>query len=249
MRMSKILLVTGSSQGIGRAIAELAFEKGYTVVLHGSKYSQKLDELHKKLKGSFKTYFNVVDKEATQKEIQNIIHQTGRIDAVINNAGVIVNYIKDIQESDDEKALEEWRVNVLGPLHVIQAVLPSMIKSKSGSVVNIASIKGYPNYSTVSSFTYSMTKAAVISMTKSLAKRYSPQGIRFNVISPGYVRTGISNIWSKETWKRMIDGTLLGRIAEPKEIAPLALFLASDEASFITGSDYVIDGGYMLGGK
>ena len=247
--MNKTILITGSSRGIGKGIAELAYGKGWTVIVHGSKDSQELKEENVKLKGSLRTNFDIADKEATNKGIKEIINQVGNIDAVVNNAGIVLNYIKDISEMSDEKALEEWRVNVLGTLHVIKAVLPSMLEKHSGSIVNIASMKGYPNYSTMSSFTYSQAKAGVISLTKSLAKAYSGQGVRVNVISPGYVQSGISSIWSEATYKRIIDGTLLGRVAEPKEIAHLALFLASDDASFITGSDIIIDGGYTLKGK
>lgn len=247
--MSKTILITGSSRGIGKGIAEIAYQKGYQVILHGSKDSKELNDLHSKLKGSIKTCFDIADKTKTYHEIQKIVKEIESIDAVVNNAGIILNYINDINEVDEDKALKEWQVNVLGTMHVIQAVLPKMLEKRKGSIVNIASMKAYPTYSSMSSFTYSQSKAAVLSMTKSLAKVYSPKGVRFNAILPGYVQSGISNIWSEETYKRIIDGTLLGRVATPQEVGHLAIFLASDDSAFITGADFVIDGGYMLRGK
>ncbi|MFA5769996.1 MAG: SDR family oxidoreductase [Patescibacteria group bacterium] len=247
--MKKTILVTGSSRGIGKAIATLAHSNGYRTIVHGSKESKELDEVNKNLSGSFKLIFDVSDKLATFQSINKFIKENGQINVLVNNAGMIMNYPKNIDEVDDDKALLEWKVNVLGPIHCIQAVLPEMLKQKKGSIINIASMKGYPNYSTMSSFTYSQTKAAVLSMTKSLAKTYSPLGIRFNAVCPGYVLTDISKIWAKETWDRINTGILLGRIGKPEEIAQLVLFLASDEASYITGSDYIIDGGYTIKGK
>lgn len=247
--MKKTILVTGSSRGIGRAIAKLAHSKGYRVIIHGSKESKELDEVNKSLSESFKLVFDVADKLATKKSIHKFIKENGLIDVLVNNAGIILNYLKDIDEVDDDKALQEWKVNVLGPIHCVQAVLPEMLKQKKGSIINIASMKGYPNYSTLSSFIYSQTKAAVLSMTKSLAKTYSPFGVRFNAVSPGYFLTDISKVWTKETWNRINTGILLGRVGKLEELAQLVMFLASDDSSYITGCDYLIDGGYTIKGK
>jgi len=245
----KTILITGSSRGIGKAIATLAHKQGYKIILNGSKESPQLNATFKSLPGSIKTVFDVANKEETNTSIQDIIDQVGAIDILVNNAGIILNTPKDISEVDDEKALQEWRVNVLGTIHCIQAVLPAMLEKGRGSIINLASIKAYPNLATLSSFTYGHTKAAVLEITKSLAKTYSPKGISFNVVSPGYVSTDISQSWPKETWERINNGILLDRVAKPEEIAPLVMFLASDDASYITGSDFVVDGGYSLKGK
>ncbi len=124
-----------------------------------------------------------------------------------------------------------------------------MLKKKIGSIINISSIKGYPNLATMSTFTFAQTKSAVVSMTKSLAKIYSPKGIRVNAVAPGYTETDQVKLWNEQTFKRINEGTLFGRMAQPEEIAPLVLFLASDEASYVTGSVFLIDGGYMIKGK
>lgn len=245
----KTILITGSSRGIGKAIAELAHKQGYKVIVHGRTDSKELNNLHTSLDGSLKCYFDIADKQATHDGIKQLLENVGTIDVLVNNAGVTRNFLKDISEMDDDKAIEEYRTNVLGTIHCTQAVLPKMLEQKSGSVINIASIKGQYNLATMSTFTFAATKAGIISLTKALAKSYGDKGIRFNSVSPGYVETDQVNDWNEETFKRINDGTILGRIAKADEVSPLVMFLASDEASYITGSDYLVDGGYSIHGK
>lgn len=132
-------------------------------------------------------------------------------------------------------------------LHCIQAVLPSMLKKNSGSIVSVSSIKGQQNLGTMSSLTYAPSKAGVISLTKALAKSYP--AIRFNSVSPGYVETDQADDWGPQTFDRINNGTVMGRIGQPEEIANVILFLASDKASYVTGADFLVDGGYSIKGK
>lgn len=239
----KTILITGSSRGIGKAIAELAHKQGYKVIVHGRTDSEALQKVHGSLKDSEKTVFDVSDKQATADAIAKL----GHIDVLVNNAGVARNFLKDVSEMDDEKALEEYKVNILGTLHCIQAVVPSMQAKKAGSIISISSIKGQSNLATMSTLTFGATKAGIISLSKALAKSYPD--IRFNTVSPGYVETDQVNDWNEETFKRISDGTILGRISKPQEIAPLVMFLATEDASYITGSDFLADGGYAIKGK
>ncbi len=243
--MTKRILITGSSRGIGRAIAEAAHANGYEVIVHGKTDSAELQDTHTALVDSTKVFFDVADKATTIAAIEKL----GPIDVLVNNAGIARNFLKDVAEMDDDKALEEYRTNVLGTLHCIQATLPGMLERGSGSVVNIAPIKGQSNLATTSTLTFAATKAGIISITKALAKTYGDRGIRFNSVSPGYVETDQVNDWNEETFNRINNGTILGRIAQPAEIAPMVLFLASDDASYITGSDFLLDGGYTIKGK
>jgi NAD(P)-dependent dehydrogenase (short-subunit alcohol dehydrogenase family) len=245
----KTILVTGSSRGIGKAIAELAHQKGYKVIVHGKGQSDELESVHKALSGSVKAVFDIADKQATHTAINELLNEIGTIDVLVNNAGVARNFLKDVADMDDDKAIEEYRTNVLGTLHCTQAVLPKMLEQNAGSVVNIASIKGQYNLATMSTMTFAATKAGIISITKALAKSYGDKGVRFNSVSPGYVETDQVNDWNEETFNRINNGTILGRISKTEEIAPLVLFLASDEASYITGSDFLADGGYSIKGK
>jgi len=125
------------------------------------------------------------------------LEEVGTVDVLVNNAGIGINFISDISESDDEKALAEYQVNVLGTLRVTKFVIPGMLKNEKGSIVNIASFKGLYNMSTMSSLTYGPSKAAVIALTKALAKTYSPKGVRFNAVMPGYIRTDVAEDWPK----------------------------------------------------
>lgn len=245
----KTILVTGSSRGIGKAIAELAHQKEYRVIVHGKNPSEELEKTHQALSGSLKAVFDVADKQATNTSIMELLNEVGIIDVLVNNAGVARNFLKDVADTNDDKAVEEYRTNILGTIHSIQAVLPKMLEQKSGSIINIASIKGHYNLATMSTLTFAITKAGIISLTKALAKSYGDKGVRFNSVSPGYVETDQVNDWNEETFNRINNGTILGRIAKPDEIAPLVLFLASEEASYITGSDYLVDGGYSIKSK
>lgn len=245
----KTILITGSSRGIGKAIAKLAHQKGYKVILHGKTVTDELTKTNDELKNSYIVAFDVADKQATHKAIEKLIAELGTIDVLVNNAGVARNFIKDVADMDDDKAIEEYQTNVLGILHCVQAVLPKMLEQKSGSVINIASIKGHYNLATMSTLTYAASKAGVMSITKALAKSYGDKNVRFNSVSPGYVETDQVNDWNEETFNRINNGTILGRISKPEEIAPLVLFLASDEAGYITGSDFLADGGYSIKGK
>lgn len=244
MKDKKTILITGSSRGIGRAIAELAYQQGYNVIVHGMTDSKELEEVHSKLKGSIKLSFDISNLKDVRSALEGV-----EVDILINNAGIARNFLSKIEDLDNGKALEEYKTNVLGTLNVTRALLPGMVKRGYGSVVNIASIKGRSNLSTLSTLTFGGTKAAIISLTKSLAKVYSPMGVRFNVVSPGYVETDQVKDWNDDTFKRINEGTILGRMASPEEIAETVMFIASNKASYMVGSEVLIDGGYEIKGK
>jgi 3-oxoacyl-[acyl-carrier protein] reductase len=144
----KTILITGSSRGIGKAIAHLAHKRGYKVVVHGKSDSEALNKTCEELPGSIKVVFDIANKVETKTSISKLLSEVGSIDVLVNNAGIARNFISAVDEVDDDKALEEYSVNVLGTLHCIQSVLPSMLERGEGSVVNICSIKGHPNLST-----------------------------------------------------------------------------------------------------
>lgn len=249
MSNKPVVLITGSSRGIGKATALEAAKKGYQVILHGKTNSEELSHVQAKIPDSFMVYFDVANKSETKEQFRLIKKKVGRIDALINNAGWFGNKGNSLKDIDDGIAIEEFKINVLGTLHCCQETIPMMIQQGRGSIVNVSSIKGFPNLSTFSSLTYGATKAGVISITKSLAKKYSEYGIRINTVLPGYIETDQIKNWGKESYARIKNGILLNRIGKPEEVASLIVFLLSDEASYITGSEFFIDGGYSLKGK
>lgn len=239
----KTILVTGSSRGIGKAVAVLAASKGYRVIVHASTDSKQLQDTHKEVEGSVKTFFDVADKQA----VDAAMSQLGPIDVLVNNAGIGKARNKVVTDADDEQALKEYKVNVLGTLHCIQAAIPGMVERGGGSIVNVASIKGHANLTSMRSLTYGISKAAVIAMTQALAKEFPT--VRINSVSPGYVKTEMSKEWPPETFDKIKNQTVTGRISQPEEIAQAILFLASDDASYATGTDLLVDGGFNIKDK
>lgn len=239
----KTILITGSSRGIGKAVAMLAASKGYKVIVHASTDSEQLQATHKEIEGSTKVFFDIADKNA----VSDAIGKLGPIDILVNNAGTGKSRNTDVADVDDEQALKEYGVNVLGTLHCIQAVMPGMVERGGGSIVNVASIKGHYNLTSLKSLTYGISKAGVIALTQALAKEYPT--VRINSVSPGYVQTEMSKGWPPETFEKIKNQTVTGRISQPEEIAQAILFLASDDASYATGADLLIDGGFNIKDK
>jgi 3-oxoacyl-[acyl-carrier protein] reductase len=242
MLKNKIILITGSSSGIGAATARLAKEYGATPILHGKTESKELKTLAKELNCEY-IVCDVANKTAVKSKVQRIIKKVKKIDALVNCAGISIR--QKFLESTDESWLDVFKVNVLGTTHFCQAVIPFMQKNKYGRIVNIASIRAYVN--TAGRPAYSASKAAVMNLTSVLAKEFAPN-IAVNAIAPGFTETPMAETWDEEVWKQL-KTALLGRVGQPKEIAEAILFLASDRASFITGQTIIVDGGYSISGK
>lgn len=238
----KVILITGSSRGIGVATARLAVSYGAKVILHGRSESAELKNLSKELNTEY-IACDVTDKKAVLKEVDKIIKKVGKIDGLINCAGSVNP--KYFLETEDEDWLGDYKINVLGTVHFCQAIIPYMRKAKYGRIVNISSARGH--FASNRTIAYSAAKAAVINLTASLAIECAPN-ILVNCVSPGPVLTDMSKTWSKETWKRL-KNSLLGRPANPEEIAEVILFLVSDKASYINGQSILVDGGYNISGK
>lgn len=240
----KVVLITGSSRGMGAATAQIAHDNGATVVLHGREESDNLRSLAEKLSAEY-IVCDVSDSQAVLQAVNKVVEKVGRIDALINCAGIVIP--KPFLESDDANWLEQYKVNVLGTVHFIQAVIPHMQKAEKGKIVNVASIRGHENMASNRGMAYSASKAAITNLTTSLAKEYAPN-ITVNAVSPGFTMTDMSKTWNDTVWAQ-VKTALLQRAAKPEEIAEAMLFLASDKASFITGQTLIVDGGYGISGK
>lgn len=242
MLKDKIILITGSSSGIGAATARLAKEYGATPILHGKTESEELKALAKELNCEY-IFCDVADESEVKKEVERILRNVKKIDVLVNSAGIAPG--KSFLESSDDLWLDIFKVNVLGTKHFCQQIIPHMQNNKYGRIVNLSSIRGYAN--TTGNSAYGASKAAILTLTASLAKEFAPE-IAVNSVAPGFTDTRMALLRSDKTKKQVTDA-LLGRAGLPKEIAEVILFLSSDKASFITGQTILVDGGYSISGK
>ncbi len=240
--MSKTVFITGSSRGIGRAAAELFYENGYNVVINYNSSEEEAQKLSQKLPGSLLLKGDVSKEKDVIEMIERAISHFGKIDVLINNAGIsIVNLLEDT-------TLEEWErlfsVNVTGTFLASKYAARHMIENHSGKIINISSIWGISGASCESC--YSASKGAVIAFTKALAKELGPSGIQVNCVAPGFIDTDMNSDVSPEDTKAFCDDTPLGRIGTPQDVAKTLLFLASEGADFITGQIIGCDGGVTI---
>ncbi len=242
MLKNKTILITGA-RGIGGAAARLAVSYGAQVIIHGRTESPELKDLAKELKCDIVT-FDAVDKESVQTSIETLMQKVSKIDGLINCIGI--PKVKSFLDSTDEDWLDAFKVNVLGVIHVCQAVIPYMQKNEYGRIVNIASVRGYDIAGGIGRAPYSITKAAIKNLSADLAREFAPH-IAVNSVSPGFTETAFSKTWGDSVWQSA-KSALLKRVGQPNEIGELLCFLVSDKASFITGQDFIADGGLMASG-
>ena len=241
----KVCLVTGGASGIGRETVLLLAEQGARIVL-----TDLNEEAGQSVVGEIKAMggeaifvkHDVASEESWKSVVKTAVDTFGKVDVLVNNAGVFV--VKPIQETTEE----DWDfvndVNTKGLFFGVKQVLSAMQKSEGGSIINISSIYGIVGASSASA--YQASKAAVRVFTKSAAVEYNEYNIRVNSVHPGVIATPMTaDIMADEAaGEALFGGAILRRPAHPKEIAWGILFLATDESSFMTGSELVIDGGY-----
>jgi 3-oxoacyl-[acyl-carrier protein] reductase len=176
---------------------------------------------------------------SSPQEAKRLVEEAGDIDVLVNNAGLTRDGLLARMPDDDWRTVIE--TNLSSVFYTCRAVTRPMMKRRAGSIVNISSIVGvHGNWGQTN---YAASKAGIIGFTKSLARELGSRNIRANVVAPGYVKSQLTDVLPEEATKAMVDNTPLGRIAEPREIAGAVRFLASDEASFITGDVLLVDGG------
>jgi NAD(P)-dependent dehydrogenase (short-subunit alcohol dehydrogenase family) len=245
----KISIVTGGGSGIGMAIANLFATQGSAV--HILDLDEKTTEVVKHINVSGgKSFFHKCDvsKQTEIKAVVEKITAEKSVDILVNNAGIA--HIGTVETTEEEDLTRLFNVNVKGMYNCMHEVIPIM-KKKGGCILNMASVAasvGIPDR-----FAYSMTKAAVVGMTVSVAKDYINYNIRCNCISPARVHTPFVDGYlqknfpgkEQEVFDKLSKTQPIGRMGKPEEVANLALYLCSDEASFITGCDYLIDGGFV----
>jgi meso-butanediol dehydrogenase / (S,S)-butanediol dehydrogenase / diacetyl reductase len=252
----KVAIITGAGSGIGQATARRFAQEGARLVLNDV-VEEYVRELEGSLDCELRTVIGDVALEETAKRLADTARdEFGRIDVLVNNVGHL--YIAEITEL----IVEEWdtlmATNVRSMFLCCKHVIPTMVEQGGGSIVNLASISAFIGQEAVeegpSFFAYAVTKAAARQLSTSLATRYAKQGIRVNAVAPGATRTkqvrhampDLSEEDENQIWENAgAVGTPMGRVGRPEEIAAAITFLASDEASFVTGSTLVADGGYL----
>ena len=230
----KRALVTGASKGIGRAIAEELARAGATVVVGYRSGKDDAEQLASEIGGSA-----VQADVSSSDDAKRLVEEAGDIDVLVNNAGLTRDGLLARMSDDDWRTVLD--TNLSSVFYTCRAVTRPMMKKRGGSIVNISSVVGvHGNWGQTN---YAASKAGIIGFTKSLARELGSRNIRANVVAPGYVKTQLTEVLPEEATAAMVDNTPLGRVAEPKEIAGAVRFLASDDASFITGEVLLVDGG------
>ncbi len=237
----KTVLITGGSRGIGAACVREFARAGYTVAFTYRRAVEAAEALAREV-GALALRADSADPAQVRQAVHTVLEHCGSIDVLINNAAL--SSFSLFTEITDDAWEEIFRVNVNGTFHYTKAVLPGMIARKSGSVLNISSMWGVTGASC--EVHYSATKAAIIGMTKALAKEVGPSGIRVNCIAPGVIETDMNAALNEETRASLCEETPLCRIGRVEEVAAAALFLAGESASFITGQVLGVNGGILI---
>ena len=231
----KVAIVTGAGRGIGRAIAEMFHREGATVVATSQSPNHEFPD------GIEFLQHEVADEKAWDLVVGTTMQRHGRVDVLVNNAGIIAyEPLGDLTLADWERVVA---VNQTGVFLGMKSVVPHMLQQKAGSIINISSIWG--NAAVAGAHAYHATKGAVRNMSKNAAITYATTGIRVNSLHPGFIATPLTDAQDPDVNKFVVGMTPMGRAGQPDEIAWGAVFLASDESSFMTGSELVIDGGYL----
>ena len=234
-------LVTGGSRGIGAAICRSLALDGLRVIVHYNQNGEKAEALVRDLTEMTGLPHLALGAELSDRaQVEELFRRAGPVDVLVNNAGIAQQKLfTDITEEDWERM---FAVDVGGVFRCCQRALPHMIHEKAGCIVNIASIWGEVGASC--EVHYSAAKAAVIGLTKALAKELGPSGIRVNCVSPGVIDTEMNAQHGEETMRELCDCTPLGRIGLPEDVAAAVSYLVSDASSFVTGQVLPVNGGF-----
>lgn len=244
--MMKTAVVTGASGGIGSRISLCLAEKGYNVVLcYNTSEKTALEtvaEIEKNGNNAIALRCDVRNKNETDALMKTVFDKYGRIDVLVNNAGVSLQKLfVDVSEKEYDEIFD---TNVRGTINCSQSALKYMINQKSGSIVNISSMWGVNGASCEAH--YSASKAAIIGLTKALAKEMGLSNIRVNCVAPGMIDTKMNAAFSQDVFDSIKEETPLNKIGKPEDVAKAVSYFASDDSSFVTGQVLCVDGGYLL---
>jgi 3-oxoacyl-[acyl-carrier protein] reductase len=242
---NKIAIVTGASQGIGKIIAfELAKSGAHVVCISRNKKAieSTVDEITQNNGKASSFPCDVSDSDAFMKIILEIIEKNDKIDILVNNAGITRDSL--LMRMSNEDWDDVINTNLKGAFSCTKAVMRYMMKNKFGRIINITSIVGLTG--NAGQANYAASKAGLIGMTKSIAKEVASRGITANCIAPGWIETSMTDILNEEVKNKLLSQIPMGKIGSPDDIANTVIFLASDEAGYITGQTITVDGGRII---
>ncbi|MCY9803786.1 beta-ketoacyl-ACP reductase [Vibrio scophthalmi] len=244
MLTDKICIVTGGAQGIGHCIVETFAKQNAAMVYACDMNAQAAEDLQSQYDNVRVKQLNVCERAGIHALVEEIIQEHGKVDVLVNNAGITRDNLLDRMSEDDWDMV--INVNLKGVFNMTQAVAPSMIENGVGSIITMSSVVGTDG--NVGQSNYGATKGGVIAMTKGWAKEFSRKGaqVRANCVAPGFIETPMTIDLPEKVLDYMKTKTPLGRMGKPEDIANGVLFLASDNACFITGQTLKIDGGLVI---
>jgi 3-oxoacyl-[acyl-carrier protein] reductase len=240
----KTVMITGCNRGIGKEAVRLFAERGYNLICcirkENEAFSAFITELieNNKIDADI-LYFDMSDEDSIKEALKPILKERRQIDVLINNAGIATGGF--LQMTSMKQLKEVFQINYFSHVLITQLITKLMMRQKSGCIVNMGSVAGLDNFAGYTA--YGASKAAMMSFTRTIARELAPYNIRVNAIAPGLTDTGMAGQMEEKAWKEMVARTDMNRLGKPNEIAQMMLFLASEEASFITGQVYRVDGG------
>ena len=241
----KVALITGGARGIGRSIALLFAKEGADIVVgdiniqEAGNTCSDIEALGRK---SLALSMDVTDYTKVQEAVNKILDKFGKVDILVNNAGITKDQL--LLRMDEEEWDAVLNVNLKGTFNCSKAVSKVMIKQRQGKIINIASIIGI--IGNPGQANYAASKAGIIALTKTTAKELASRKINVNAVAPGYIQTEMTAGLSEEVKQKMQELIPLGRFGSPEDVAGLCLFLASEEANYITGQTIIVDGGMVM---
>ena len=244
--MSKVVLITGATRGIGKQIALTFAKEGYNIAINYIVEDENVENTKKEIEECnvkcFMTKGDISKFEDCERFVKEIIDEYGKIDVLVNNAGITRDTLLMRMKKEDFESVID--VNLVGTFNVTRNVIPYMVKARSGRIISLASVVGVAG--NAGQTNYSASKAGIIGFTKSLAKEVASRNILVNAVAPGFIQTQMTDVLKDNVKEEIAKSIPLGRMGTVQDVANVVKFLASEDSSYITGQVIHIDGGMLM---